>query len=126
MDIARGNEYVSSTLRDRIADQEAMVRAVPGAESQPLTPREHEVAELTVDGYTIKATASKLGIRNSTVVTHRTRIMEKLRAASAVEVAQSLHGQEIDMYRHHLRFEWPCKKCRENPQACCRGKWGEG
>ena len=43
-----------------------------------LTPRETEVLKLIVAGLTSKRIAAQLGISFKTVVTHRTRIMDKL------------------------------------------------
>ncbi|MCW8918663.1 MAG: response regulator transcription factor [Gammaproteobacteria bacterium] len=47
-----------------------------------LTPREREVMELVVDGFSNKAIGATLGVSLKTVEAHRARVMEKLRADS--------------------------------------------
>ena len=55
-----------------------------------LTPREREVLLLITQGHSSKAIAARLGISFKTVVSHRSRMMEKLdihEAASLVRYA---------------------------------------
>lgn len=47
-----------------------------------LTPREREVMELVVDGFSNKAIGATLGVSLKTVEAHRARVMEKLKADS--------------------------------------------
>lgn len=56
-----------------------------------LTPREREVLDLVVEGYTSHAIASRLEISSRTVESYRVQIMEKMQAESvAVLVRQSI------------------------------------
>ncbi|MFF5260936.1 ATP-binding protein [Actinomadura viridis] len=53
----------------------------------PLTPREHEVAELVAHGLTNREIARRLGIAEWTAVNHLRKIMRKLDCSSRVHVA---------------------------------------
>ncbi len=53
-----------------------------------LTPREHEVLRLVVDGGSNKAISATLGISLKTVETHRARVMEKMAAGSVSELVR--------------------------------------
>ena len=53
-----------------------------------LTPREHEVCLLVADGLTSKEIGEKLGVAESTISVHRSRIMTKLEAASIADVVR--------------------------------------
>lgn len=53
-----------------------------------LTPREHEILALLVDGSTNKEAARTLDISTRTVETHRTHIMEKLEARTLADLVR--------------------------------------
>lgn len=53
----------------------------------PLTPREHEVAELVAYGLTNRKIARRLGIAEWTAVNHLRKVMQKLNCSSRVQVA---------------------------------------
>ncbi|EMI41736.1 two component LuxR family transcriptional regulator [Rhodopirellula sp. SWK7] len=53
-----------------------------------LTPREHEVLALVVDGLPNKQIASRLGISQPTVKSHRRHLMEKMEVTSIAELAR--------------------------------------
>lgn len=55
---------------------------------QRLTPREQEILRCIISGMLNKQTAFKLGIAEKTVKVHRSRIMEKLKANSVVELTR--------------------------------------
>jgi two-component system response regulator NreC len=54
----------------------------------PLSPREEQILELLVDGYTNSEIADKLVLSASTVHTHRYNIMNKLGLTSRHELIQ--------------------------------------
>ena len=58
----------------------------PPASRQELSAREVEVAILLAQGYINKEVADRLNISTTTVITHRTHIMEKLRARSLADI----------------------------------------
>jgi RNA polymerase sigma factor (sigma-70 family) len=53
-----------------------------------LTPREHEVMDLIVEGTPNKAIASQLGISRKTVDVHRVRIMRKMKASCVADLVR--------------------------------------
>ncbi len=53
-----------------------------------LTPREHEVMKLVVDGAANKVIAMDLGVSQRTVEIHRARAMKKMRARSLAELVR--------------------------------------
>jgi RNA polymerase sigma factor (sigma-70 family) len=55
---------------------------------QKLTPREREVFELVVTGASNKEIAERLGASEPTIKIHRRRVMEKMKAASFVELVK--------------------------------------
>jgi DNA-binding NarL/FixJ family response regulator len=59
-----------------------------GGEHEPLTPREREVAQLVAEGLSNKHISRRLEISVKTVETHRSSLMRKIGARSAVEVAR--------------------------------------
>lgn len=56
--------------------------------SEPLTPREREIAQAIAEGLSNKAIARRLDISVKTVEAHRTSLMRKIGAHSAVDVAR--------------------------------------
>lgn len=57
-----------------------------------LTPREHEVMQRILGGKLNKVIADELGIAMRTVEVHRSRIFEKMKVRSAVELSQMLNS----------------------------------
>lgn len=53
-----------------------------------LTPREREVMELLVAGYTLKRIAGDLGISTQTAAKHRSRVLEKMQVSTDVELVR--------------------------------------
>lgn len=53
-----------------------------------LTPREHEVCLLVAEGLTSKEIGERLGVAESTISVHRSRIMAKLDASSIADVVR--------------------------------------
>jgi DNA-binding NarL/FixJ family response regulator len=68
----------------------ALVQARSGglASPDPLTRREHEVAQLLVEGLGSRAVANRLGITPKTVDTHRAAIMRKLGMSSMADLVR--------------------------------------
>jgi len=63
-------------------------RALVEACVRSLTPREREVMELVVEGKPSKLIARQLDISTKTVEFHRARMMDKMRAATALELVR--------------------------------------
>jgi FixJ family two-component response regulator len=62
---------------------------------ETLTPREREVLPLVVSGLLNKQAASKLGISEITVENHRSKIMQKMQAASLADLVRIAEKLQI-------------------------------
>jgi two-component system response regulator FixJ len=77
----------------RTLAQQTLPRATEGVEARfaRLTPRQVEIFDLVVQGFTSQAISSKLEISPRTVESYRAQVMEKMQAASvAVLVRQAI------------------------------------
>lgn len=74
-EVARGAVYLSPGVSEAVVEAYLTKRDLP---ADPLTPREHQVLQLIVEGKTTKEVASFLGISVKTAESHRMRIMSKL------------------------------------------------
>lgn len=74
-EVARGAIYLSPGVSEAVVEAYLTKRDVP---ADPLTPREHQVLQLIVEGKTTKEVAALLGISVKTAESHRMRIMAKL------------------------------------------------
>ena len=61
-----------------------------------LTPREHEVMTLVVEGHPNKVVAFKLGISPKTVELHRSRVMSKMKATSLTQLVRMTLSGRVD------------------------------
>ena len=82
---------VDSTRANRTASDAQPPKAEPGpvealAAEAGLSPRETDVLELVCHGFTAKRAGEKLGISESTVVSHMTHIYRKLGVSSKQEL----------------------------------------
>jgi RNA polymerase sigma factor (sigma-70 family) len=64
------------------------------AHMERLTPREHEILDLVVAGKRNKEIAAELGISQSTVETHRAKVMEKMHAESLSDLMRMALSQQ--------------------------------
>lgn len=87
--IARGEQYFSPTVADRIKGSLADIRKrkVTGTRGATLSEREVEVLRYVGRGYAKKQIAEMLGISVKTVDKHVTSVMEKLDIHDRVELA---------------------------------------
>jgi two-component system, LuxR family, response regulator FixJ len=69
--------------RERHADRNALEERL-----RELTPRQRDVMELLIHGLPNKLIASELGISERTVELHRSRVLSKMNAGSAAELAR--------------------------------------
>lgn len=90
--------YRDQELIDRInaAVEVGQKRQVERAEldeiaerASSLTPREHEVMELIVQGHANKVIAIDLGLSQRTVEVHRARVMEKMKVRSLAQLVRA-------------------------------------
>jgi len=64
------------------------LRVQLGSLFSSLTPREHEVLDLVVEGLSNKAIANTLGLSAKTVEVHRAKVMEKMHARSVADLVK--------------------------------------
>ncbi|MEM9407725.1 MAG: response regulator [Acidobacteriota bacterium] len=82
-------DRVNAALRSFEEDEEARHGLDDLKERlEQLTPREHEVMGLVVDGLANKVIANRLEISQRTVEIHRARVMEKMQAGSLAELVK--------------------------------------
>jgi DNA-binding NarL/FixJ family response regulator len=81
-----GGRYVTATLAENLAAQ--LSGDAPGAPHEALSNRELQVLRLIATGKTIKEIAAGLSLSEKTIATYRTRISEKLRLATNVELTR--------------------------------------
>ena len=84
--IARQVIEAFRTLQETQAAAATPSEKPPAATNDPLTPRERQVLELLVEGYSYKETAAQLGISIGTVGTYVERIYEKLHVSCRREM----------------------------------------
>ena len=95
--VARGEIYVAPQLPQELAATTAPVRGRANPASTPLdtlSPRERDVFDLIVRGYTNASMAESLKLSVKTIETHRTHINRKLKVHSTGELIRlaALHG----------------------------------
>ena len=72
-----------ASVRKMLADRQQILTRI-----ESLTPREHEVMEMVVDGKANKVIAIDLGLSQRTVEIHRARVMQKMAADSVSQLVQ--------------------------------------
>lgn len=82
------NWKVSETLLDGFLRATAAAETDEAVATEPLTPREREVAQLLAEGQSNKGVAIRLGVSVKTVETHRASLMRKIGARSVVDVVR--------------------------------------
>ncbi len=82
--VVRGDRYISDALAQKLAE-----RRVPGRECTPfddLTHRELQILLMVAGGHSAAAMARELCLTRKTVNSYRNRLLEKLQAATDVEL----------------------------------------
>ena len=89
-----------------------------------LTPQEHAIAQLVVQGLTNRETASRLFIAEKTVQYHLTRIYAKFTIRSRTELARVYQGAEESAGAEHPPAD-PYRKLRDSslPSICVRRRY---
>lgn len=84
--VLAGGKYVSLALAENLAT--ALGNSASLAPHEALSPRELEVLRLVATGKTIKEIAALLSLSDKTIGTYRSRVSEKLRLSTNVELAR--------------------------------------
>lgn len=85
----------SAIDRDRVAREERAEREMLRQRLAALTPREREVLPLVVSGLLNKQAAAELGISEVTLQIHRSKIMQKMEAASLADLVRLAEKLQI-------------------------------
>jgi len=85
----------SAVERDRAVRQERAEIETLRERLASLTPREREVLPLVVSGLLNKQAAAELGIREVTLQIHRSKIMQKMQAASLADLVRIAERLQI-------------------------------
>jgi two-component system response regulator NreC len=96
-EVARGQPYLCSRISRFVVEDHLRLRRGEPATSGPcdaLSPREKEVFDLLVRGFSNQLIANQLHISPKTVETHRAHVLKKLRLHSMVELIRfaALHS----------------------------------
>ncbi|KJV10000.1 histidine kinase [Elstera litoralis] len=91
------NDLVDRLLEALAAEAEAYARSASKADRQTrlatLSSRERQVMDLILEGLMNKVIADRLGISMRTVEVHRARVLEKMGAKTAVDLARLVAGE---------------------------------
>lgn len=92
--VARGEVYVAPQLPQDVAATTGARRASANTPLDALSPRERDIFDLIVRGYTNTSMAETLHLSVKTIETHRAHINKKLRVHSTGELIRlaALHG----------------------------------
>jgi DNA-binding NarL/FixJ family response regulator len=85
--VARGQSFFSPAIARLMVDEYVRPRPEGLDRYETLSDREREIFQLVAEAKTNKEIAAMLGISQSTVETHRARIIQKLDLHSATEIA---------------------------------------
>jgi FixJ family two-component response regulator len=86
-----------AVARDRARSAERGERAALEQRFATLTPREHDVLPLVVSGLLNKQAAAQLGVSEVTIEMHRSRIMQKMQAASLPELVRMAEKLQVPL-----------------------------
>lgn len=81
-----GGRYVTASLAERLAAQ--LSGDTPSELHDALSPRELQVLRFIATGKTVKEIAAELSLSEKTIGTYRTRISDKLRLSTNVEITR--------------------------------------
>jgi DNA-binding NarL/FixJ family response regulator len=82
--VSVGKKYVSSSLAEKLAFDLEIDREKPPHET--LSDREYQVMCMITSGRTVKDIAEELFLSEKTISTYRTRILEKMKMKSNIEL----------------------------------------
>jgi DNA-binding NarL/FixJ family response regulator len=84
--VLAGQKYVTPLIAGKWA--EAVSKQAQDTQKLTLTPRQREVLQLVIEGYTMKEIATRLGISTRTAETHKYEMMQGLGVGTTAELIQ--------------------------------------
>jgi two-component system, NarL family, response regulator NreC len=86
--VAQGSIFLYPTMAQKLVQDYLNLSGGKPALDPQISPRENEIMQLLVEGYSNKEIAEKLVVSLSTVHTHRTNLMQKLGLSNRHELIQ--------------------------------------
>ncbi len=86
--VAQGSVFIYPTMAQKLVQDYLNLSGEDAITDPQLSPRENEILELLIEGYSNKEIAEKLVVSLSTVHTHRTNLMQKLGLSNRHELIQ--------------------------------------
>ena len=93
--VARGDVFLYPSMARRLVQEYLDQGEQLATDENPLSPREQQILQLIVDGYSSKEIAEQLVISPSTVHTHQNNIMTKLNLNSRHELIRYARKQGL-------------------------------
>jgi len=77
--VARGERYLTPSVSHHVIERFMRAeRGEPGAQAEPLSPRQREVLQLVTEGRSTREIAERPHLSVKTVETHRAQLMQRL------------------------------------------------
>ncbi len=92
--LAKGKMFFSSSISDVLATR-ILKKNVPVEKEEKLTQRELEVLGFIVDGFSNKEIAEQLKVSKRTVDSHRSNLMEKLKANNTADIVRIAFRKDL-------------------------------
>jgi len=86
--VAEGSVFIYPTMAQKLVQDYLNLSEGEGGMDPQLSPRENEILQLLIEGFTNKEIAEKIVVSLSTVHTHRTNLMKKLGLSNRHELIQ--------------------------------------
>ena len=86
--VAEGSVFIYPTMAQKLVQDYLNLSEGEGVMDPQLSPRENEILQLLIEGFTNKEIAEKIVVSLSTVHTHRTNLMKKLGLSNRHELIQ--------------------------------------
>jgi two-component system response regulator NreC len=86
--VAEGSVFIYPTMAQKLVQDYLNLSKGEGVMDPQLSPRENEILQLLIEGFTNKEIAEKIVVSLSTVHTHRTNLMKKLGLSNRHELIQ--------------------------------------
>lgn len=86
-------KYASKVVEEKILNDFMHRKPQSTGIKEVLSPREREIMDLVLQGYSTKAIGSELRIKYSTVSTHKVRIFQKMNVKNVIDLFKKIESQ---------------------------------